>query len=414
MDPRPASVGAGGVFGLTMTSPPSPEASVTKSSEAPWSRSTLAEGHDHRQLVVGLHHVAGAGIGQRLEVHVVGVGAVGLAADFEPQGQRVRLGLVGQHLEHGGPGLGGDRQYGGDVLTVFTHACHHKGVSPSHKHVPDDAHEWVSFDDPDEERTWLFDVTFLASAWTCIFGHGCQGVLTGPAPELVQGCCSYGAHFTGKKDADKVERGGQDPRTRACGSSTSKGRKGVVKKLPDGDLGTRLVDGACIFLNRPGLPGRSGMRPPPRGRGPGGEPRRAQARGVLAAAAAPRGRDGTRRPGHLGGPPVGPPPLGRRAARSSTGGAPRTPRPSSATTRSTGPCAPSSRRWRARRSTSGWPPTSTSGPAPRVRVTLLPHPTRRAAERRPGRRPLDRPATRPAGRPRRSTVARGAVPRISS
>ena len=70
-------------------------------------------------------------------------------------------------------------------------------MSPSNKHVPDDAHEWVSFDDPDEERTWLFDVTFLASAWTCIFGHGCQGVLTGPTPELVQGCCSYGAHFTG-------------------------------------------------------------------------------------------------------------------------------------------------------------------------------------------------------------------------
>jgi hypothetical protein len=77
-------------------------------------------------------------------------------------------------------------------------------VSSSRKQVPDDAHEWVSFDDPDEERTWLFDVTFLASAWTCIFGSGCQGVLTGPTPELAQGCCSYGAHFTGKEDADKV------------------------------------------------------------------------------------------------------------------------------------------------------------------------------------------------------------------
>ena len=42
----------------------------------------------------------------------------------------------------------------------------------------------------------MFDVTFLLSRWTCIFGDGCQGVLTGPAPELVQGCCSYGAHFT--------------------------------------------------------------------------------------------------------------------------------------------------------------------------------------------------------------------------
>ena len=118
--------------------------------------------------------------------------------------------------------------------------------------MPDDAHEWVSFDDPDEERTWLFDVTFLVSAWTCIFGNGCQGVLTGPAEELVQGCCSYGAHFTDKADADKVAAV-----ARTLGPDVwqfhAKGQKGVVKKLSDGDLGTRLVDGACIFLNRPGF-----------------------------------------------------------------------------------------------------------------------------------------------------------------
>jgi hypothetical protein len=132
-------------------------------------------------------------------------------------------------------------------------------VPPAHKHhpAPAGAHEWISFDDPDEERTWQFDVTFLTSSWMCIFGQGCQGVLTGPAPELVQGCCSYGAHFTGKKDARTVE---------AAAATLSpelwqfhrQGRKGVVKKLPDGDLGTRMVDGACIFLNRPGFPAGAG------------------------------------------------------------------------------------------------------------------------------------------------------------
>ena len=71
---------------------------------------------------------------------------------------------------------------------------------------PTDTHEWVSFEDDDEERTWVFDVTFLTSNWTCIFGNGCQGVLTGPAPELVQGCCSYGAHLVDKKDARRVEK----------------------------------------------------------------------------------------------------------------------------------------------------------------------------------------------------------------
>ena len=70
----------------------------------------------------------------------------------------------------------------------------------------DDAHEWVSFEDPDEERTWVLDLTFLTSPWMCIFGAGCQGVLTGPAPELVQGCCSYGAHFADKKDLRRVEK----------------------------------------------------------------------------------------------------------------------------------------------------------------------------------------------------------------
>ena len=72
--------------------------------------------------------------------------------------------------------------------------------------TPTDTHEWLSFEDEEEERTWVFDVTFLTSNWTCIFGNGCQGVLTGPAPELVQGCCSYGAHLVDKKDARRVEK----------------------------------------------------------------------------------------------------------------------------------------------------------------------------------------------------------------
>ena len=67
------------------------------------------------------------------------------------------------------------------------------------------AREWVSFDDPVEDgRRWQIDVTFLLSRWQCIFGNGCQGVLTEKAPELVHGCCSYGAHFTDRKDRDAV------------------------------------------------------------------------------------------------------------------------------------------------------------------------------------------------------------------
>jgi len=129
--------------------------------------------------------------------------------------------------------------------------------------APEGAHEWVSFPDTEEERTWMFDVTFLESPWTCIFGRGCQGVLTGPAPELVQGCCSYGAHFTGGKDVRRVvaaaatltpEQWQFHGRARRPG----KRRPDVVVRSKSGDLTTRLVKGACIFLNRPGFPAGPG------------------------------------------------------------------------------------------------------------------------------------------------------------
>ncbi|HEX3946976.1 MAG TPA: hypothetical protein VHW47_04690 [Acidimicrobiales bacterium] len=119
---------------------------------------------------------------------------------------------------------------------------------------PADAREWVSFEDPEEERTWVFDVSFLSSNWTCIFGRGCQGVLTGPAPELVHGCCSYGAHMVDKKDAHRVEKlaGTLSPEEWQFHARGT--QKGVLKENKHGETVTRLVDGACIFLNRPGFP----------------------------------------------------------------------------------------------------------------------------------------------------------------
>ena len=116
--------------------------------------------------------------------------------------------------------------------------------------VPRDAHEWVSFDDDKRQRTWMFDVTFLESNWTCIFGHGCQGVLTAAAPELEQGCCSYGAHFSDEKERRRVERAA----TRLTADQwqfKARGRNGTTKVKRNGEIVTRLVKDACIFLNRP-------------------------------------------------------------------------------------------------------------------------------------------------------------------
>jgi hypothetical protein len=125
--------------------------------------------------------------------------------------------------------------------------------------VPDDLHEWISFEDPDEERTWVFDVTFLTSAWSCIFGNGCQGVLNGPAEHLVQGCCSYGAHFVDEEDRRRTEKRAARLTAKQWQFkkyAAGKGRPTKVNK--DGELVSRVVDGACIFLNRPGFPNGAG------------------------------------------------------------------------------------------------------------------------------------------------------------
>jgi hypothetical protein len=130
--------------------------------------------------------------------------------------------------------------------------------------VPSGTHEWVSFPDTEEDRTWIFDVTFLESAWTCIYGRGCQGVLTGPAPELVQGCCSYGAHFTGKADIKRVAAAAANLtdkqwqfRHKAIPNGNKRSLR-IARSAKDGSLMTRTVSGACIFLNRPGFPGGPG------------------------------------------------------------------------------------------------------------------------------------------------------------
>jgi hypothetical protein len=124
--------------------------------------------------------------------------------------------------------------------------------------VPDDLHEYVSFDDPDEERTWVIDVTFLMSAWTCIYGHGCQGVLTGPAAEMEQGCCSYGAHFIDDDDVNSVQLAAARLTDAQWQHRRKARRGGFFRTEADGTRVTRLVDGACIFLNRPGFDGGAG------------------------------------------------------------------------------------------------------------------------------------------------------------
>ncbi len=119
--------------------------------------------------------------------------------------------------------------------------------------------EWVTFDDPKEKgRRWQIDVTFLTSHWECIFGCGCQGVLTEKSPEMVQGCCSYGAHFADRGDRDNTVKAAKlltDADWQFAKAGRKKGIFAKAGKDEDGkqEWRTRLVDDACIFLNRPGF-----------------------------------------------------------------------------------------------------------------------------------------------------------------
>ncbi|HEX2704544.1 MAG TPA: hypothetical protein VHM65_02205, partial [Candidatus Lustribacter sp.] len=130
---------------------------------------------------------------------------------------------------------------------------------------------WVEFTDPaDEGRRFRADLTWLTSSWGCIFGKGCRGLYVGRPDD---GCCTLGAHFT---DADDLERvagavalltdaewqyraavlpvPGDDP---AEATTVTDPTRAWPKDEGDARR-TRVVDGACVFLNRPGFPAGPG------------------------------------------------------------------------------------------------------------------------------------------------------------
>ncbi len=165
------------------------------------------------------------------------------------------------------------------------------------------------------ERQWQVDVTFLASSWHCIFGQGCQGVLTEPAPEMVQGCCSYGAYESEKKVKEKVEKlakrlGDDEWQFKEIGL-----KKGVWASAGKDEWRTRLHEDACVFLNRPGFEAGPGLRAAPARDEHRQALQRHQAHRVLAVAVAGRRPRRGRRVGHVGAHRVRPRRLGRGRRR---------------------------------------------------------------------------------------------------
>ncbi len=130
----------------------------------------------------------------------------------------------------------------------------------------DFAREWVEFADPaDPEHVVRADLTWLTSAWTCIFGRGCAGVVAGRPDD---GCCSHGAFFTDADDLTRVttavgDLSDEDWQLAPLGRGNWTEEDSASDDVAPDDGGerslrTRVVDGACVFLNRPGFPGGSG------------------------------------------------------------------------------------------------------------------------------------------------------------
>lgn len=108
----------------------------------------------------------------------------------------------------------------------------------------------------DGETIWRFDPDFLASNWTCLWGRGCLGIGAEPAEELGLGCCSMGADLS---DADEARLIGALAATlEESGFQYHELASQAGIYSDDSRANTRVVDGACIFLNRPGFAGGAG------------------------------------------------------------------------------------------------------------------------------------------------------------
>lgn len=123
---------------------------------------------------------------------------------------------------------------------------------------------WVEFTDPaNDAQRFRCDLTWLTSSWTCIFGAGCQGIY---ADRPDDGCCTLGAHFTDADDVERVRAAatvlGEDEWQHRPGGrgvdADGRLKTSAWTEKEDSVRKTRVVDGACIFLNRPGFPAGAG------------------------------------------------------------------------------------------------------------------------------------------------------------
>ena len=108
----------------------------------------------------------------------------------------------------------------------------------------------------DGDTLWRFDRDFLESRWTCLWGRGCLGIGPEPAEHLGLGCCSVGAELC---DVDEARMIAALAATLAPARFERHGEAGEYGIFSDSSRNhTRVIEGACIFLNRPGFSGGAG------------------------------------------------------------------------------------------------------------------------------------------------------------
>lgn len=148
---------------------------------------------------------------------------------------------------------------------------------------PDYPREWFEFIDPtDPLHVFSVDLTWLESHYSCQFGtERCVGI---DAAHPTAGCCVHGAFMADEEDREQLRRAVADMPARFwqlrpadtdevlagwdargidpdVGESDEDIEPWLVWDELDGDdsepeptLKTRVVDGVCIFANRPGWP----------------------------------------------------------------------------------------------------------------------------------------------------------------
>jgi hypothetical protein len=109
---------------------------------------------------------------------------------------------------------------------------------------------------PDGDITWRFDRRFLTSNWTCIWGRGCLGILDQPAEHLQQGCCSVGAELADADEAMTISALAATLSPEIFEHHAAVDAHDVFSDATR--TNTKVVDGACIFFNRPGFAGGQG------------------------------------------------------------------------------------------------------------------------------------------------------------